>query len=332
MNHVTKKNIVLIIVAALCVSGVFFIHEYVNRDTQKTLYTAENSNLTATTTAVATNSDVDSDGDGLKDWEEVLYGTDSEKKDTDADGTADGTEITAGRNPLVKKTAKVDDHFTALAKVSGGNAGFGSGFGVGATTSEDSTLTGQFGREIFSQYMKLQQSGAGTDKTSQQAVIDTILSNQKFILSPKEYKLADLTFTETISTSSIQNYANNLSLVLTSFAAQKSRDETTILRESVDKNNAEVLKELDPIIAFYKKSLTMLVSLPVPRTIATMHLNIVNGLSGLVFVDESYRQASADPLIALQGLGRSQKIIEDMILAIKAMGDYMSTNKIKFTL
>lgn len=42
----------------------------------------------------------DTDGDGLKDWEEKIYGTNPEKTDTDGDGTPDGEEIKTSRNPL----------------------------------------------------------------------------------------------------------------------------------------------------------------------------------------------------------------------------------------
>jgi len=44
----------------------------------------------------------DTDNDGLKDWEENLYKTDSLNPDTDADGYLDGEEINSGHNPLVK--------------------------------------------------------------------------------------------------------------------------------------------------------------------------------------------------------------------------------------
>jgi hypothetical protein len=44
----------------------------------------------------------DSDGDGLKDWEEKIYGTDPNNPDTDGDGTSDGDEIKSSRNPLKK--------------------------------------------------------------------------------------------------------------------------------------------------------------------------------------------------------------------------------------
>lgn len=43
----------------------------------------------------------DDDGDGLKNVDEVLWGTNSRVADSDSDGTPDGAEVTANRNPTV---------------------------------------------------------------------------------------------------------------------------------------------------------------------------------------------------------------------------------------
>ncbi len=53
--------------------------------------------------------DKDSDNDGLKDWEESLWGTNPNNPDTDGDGTPDGQEVKQGRNPLLaSKNGKND--------------------------------------------------------------------------------------------------------------------------------------------------------------------------------------------------------------------------------
>lgn len=46
-------------------------------------------------------SQIDSDRDGLKDWEEMLRGTNPQNPDSDGDGTSDGEEVAKGRNPLL---------------------------------------------------------------------------------------------------------------------------------------------------------------------------------------------------------------------------------------
>jgi hypothetical protein len=98
-----SKKIVLIFVAcAAAVGGVFFAvrsseNPASNQDVlkQAALDVIESS----------ANDTVDSDNDGLKDWEETLWGTDPHKADTDGDGTPDGQEVKDGRNPLKANTA-----------------------------------------------------------------------------------------------------------------------------------------------------------------------------------------------------------------------------------
>lgn len=54
---------------------------------------------TASTSPYTRPSLPDSDGDGLKDWEELLWGTDIHNPDSDGDGMNDGDEVNAARNP-----------------------------------------------------------------------------------------------------------------------------------------------------------------------------------------------------------------------------------------
>lgn len=50
--------------------------------------------------AIKKISDNDTDGDGLKDWQEILYKTDIDVVDTDGDGKSDYEEIILGWDPL----------------------------------------------------------------------------------------------------------------------------------------------------------------------------------------------------------------------------------------
>lgn len=45
---------------------------------------------------------LDNDSDGLSNWEESIYGTDSNNTDTDGDGYLDGEEVLSGHNPALK--------------------------------------------------------------------------------------------------------------------------------------------------------------------------------------------------------------------------------------
>lgn len=63
---------------------------------------------------LSTNNYPDSDADGIYDGLEDAIGADKNKKDTDADGYDDKTEIIAGYNPLGSGKISIDKAFTQL--------------------------------------------------------------------------------------------------------------------------------------------------------------------------------------------------------------------------
>ena len=83
--------IVVIIAIVLIIGGLIFV-----------LKLNKESVLKSKTSEISQENFKDSDNDGLKDWEEELYGTDPNNPDTDGDGYLDGQEVNSGHNPLVK--------------------------------------------------------------------------------------------------------------------------------------------------------------------------------------------------------------------------------------
>ena len=67
------KNILLILVAILLVGGSFVYAEYRNKQAEN-IYQAKDVTVTSNDSSV-TPQEVDTDGDGSKDWEEILSGS-----------------------------------------------------------------------------------------------------------------------------------------------------------------------------------------------------------------------------------------------------------------
>lgn len=88
-----RLKIILIILTVLIAGGLFFWRG------KSIKIIGKNSYLSS---SLLINRDKDSDNDGLKDWEEAIYGTDKNNPDTDGDGANDKEEIVSGRDPLKK--------------------------------------------------------------------------------------------------------------------------------------------------------------------------------------------------------------------------------------
>lgn len=86
---------IIILGIILIVGGLVFVLNYAKKEKELKGPTPKSSKLSE-------ENFRDSDNDGLRDWEEELYGTNPFNPDTDSDGFLDGEEVSSGRNPLIK--------------------------------------------------------------------------------------------------------------------------------------------------------------------------------------------------------------------------------------
>ncbi len=284
MPNTTQIRVGLMIFSAIIiVTGAFFLAEYKNKKTEKLAY----SSLVATSSEeIFQNQDVDSDNDGLKDWEEVLLGTNPKDPDTDKDGTSDGKEISLRRNPLVKGPKDGEKDVTA----------------TGDKKVELAPID-LFARNFFARYMELKQAGVSQDKESQQELANMVIQQGVVLALPKTYTMKDIQTSNNISKEYISNYVDEVNQIFLN-NQNKGRDESTIAKESIEKENPEILKEIDPIIATYKRVVASLLKVKAPYNLSENHLNMVNAMSGFLFVAESLRKSDKDALVALQGASR----------------------------
>ena len=100
----SKKIYVLMIVTVFIVLLIMGIGLY--KEERELDFEKENDSTIATIELdikkYRGGSTADTDDDGLRDWEENLWGTSPIRADTDNDGTTDGEEVENYRNPLMK--------------------------------------------------------------------------------------------------------------------------------------------------------------------------------------------------------------------------------------
>lgn len=274
----------LIIGSALIVAAAFAWAEYQNRQSEKAIYNASIS--TSTIESISPDLQTkDSDGDGLKDWEEVLLGTDPHNPDTDGDGTSDGKEVAAGRNPLIKGP---NDNAKSVAETANAK-------------KEALTQTDLVARDFFARYMELNQAGLAGDSQSQADLIGQVLKNGMVLSTPKLYAQKDILVSADDSAAAIKRYGNEVGAIFKKYSNPNARNEVVIAKESVEAEKPEALKEIDPIITTYKNIVTNLLKVSAPQSLAENHLKLVNSLSTLLFCAESLRKIDKDAVAGIQG-------------------------------
>lgn len=253
-------------------------------------------------------NDVDTDSDGLKDWEETLWGTDPKKTDTDGDGTSDGDEAKAGRDPNKKGNDKINVEEVVKTAM--------------ATTSKsfsELNATERFSRDFFAKYLILKQSGQEIDAATQEILVNNLIQGQDADLNPTEYTASHVTVAPSESTTSLRAYGNKMGEIVRSTSIRSKENELEILKRYLEMSDFRVLSELDPFIAAYKNVIARSLAVTVPRSAILLHLDYINNLSRILRTVEAMKTIESDPLSTSGALVQHEIHIQNFL---ELMEDY----------
>ena len=302
--------------AVLVVSiGVLILYEYNGKHTGNQPNASDQNLLAVASSSPSIDtsvSQIDSDKDDLPDWEEALYGTNPNKADTDGDDTSDGKEVSLGRNPIVKGP----NDFLASEENP-----------VAASAAEENlTLTDTFARDFFTQYMNTQQSGTQiTSANADQLASDYLKKTPLPSISAKQYTQADLLLVDSDKTH-LSNYQNAIGAVFAKYWPSGKTNELTIMQQAFTNEDATALSNLTAIISAYQNSLNNILTIPVPKLAASLHLNVINSLSTYIQTLKMIRMAYTDPISGLVGLNAYQKNYANISVSLVNMQMYFINN------
>ncbi|MFA6315482.1 MAG: hypothetical protein WC648_03910 [Candidatus Paceibacterota bacterium] len=195
---------------------------------------------------------------------------------------------------------------------------------------EPVTVTDQFGRDFFARYMLLKQNNLTEDDESIKAVIDQSMDEIATQVSqPKLYFRKDILVSENSGPVAIKTYANAVGSL---FYAKAPRENAALIAsQALDANDPAELVSIPPIINSYTALLADLKRLPVPKELADHHIDLINGISAMLFVSDGMNKVFTDPiqsLVALNLYGTAQDALRGSLLQFKI---YFADNKISFT-
>ena len=268
---------------------------------------------TSSMAASASLAVIDTDKDGLKDWEEALWGTDPKKVDSDNDGTEDGEEVVAQRNP---------------AKA-GPNDGVTLPFSDETVDAETLTLTDEVSRKVFAEYWQARVSGGDVfDINSSGSVIMNALSEVK---TPKArtYTEGDITVLADSSEPALRTYAEAVGKAIKENSIQ-NENELSILERALSKKDESELAKLDPTIASYRAIIDAVLAVPTPKETLTLHLSILNALSTTLTTIETFRNALTDPVAALIGINQYLGVVASLKSSFEGAASWYTTKGIRF--
>lgn len=264
----------------------------------------------------------DKDGDGLFDWEEVLWKTDPSNPDTDGDGTSDNDEVLAGRNPLV---AGPND---ALPKPEAAPSGSSASIGEEVVAGNGISNTEALAINLFNNYLTLKKSGEITG--NEENLAQRLSANADVASRAPRYTEADLRFSATESDEALASYKALLEGVFRKLLSIEENELATLAR-AIETNDAAAFTRYEKAVAVYHDAARTLRVSAVPRSSASAQVGLINALEGLATMLDDLAQVQTDPLIALVALNAYPTHDAALRQALKNLDSYLLVKNIALT-
>lgn len=234
-----SKKIILVAIACVVVVALIFISSQ-NKNIKASETSQQNPQTEITpqiimSETVKNSSGVDTDGDGLKDWEEVLWGTDPEKSDTNGNGIKDAQEV-----EVLKRSQTLKQAPTASNAFKNSNT----------APTQAPTLTDKMAQEMFAKYINLKQTGAVIDDTTVNQIAQGVLKNNDNL----EIKLQKFTainlpnIATTEDSTTIKTYGNEVWNIMMRNTPKNVAlvNEYVTFTKAIQTQDENELKKLDP--------------------------------------------------------------------------------------
>lgn len=254
----------------------------------------------------------DSDNDGLKDWEEALFGTNPENPDSDEDGMLDGKEVESARDPLV--------------------SGAGDIFETQELKRQDAeaTLTESLTKRLFQFYLASQKSGTRVPRQANQEVSTTIQTEieSKGSLWSNTYRKEELLITGS-SNDELHEYGNRVIQTIQKHPKATVSEVSKALESSFTENDVEG----NTVLLASQEYETLgedLLSIPVPLLLSDLHLKAINEIKRAARAVRDMRFIVGDPLRALVALQIYRDSQNNTFLAFQAIKRHFEENNVIF--
>ncbi|MBI2020996.1 hypothetical protein HYS99_00595 [Candidatus Giovannonibacteria bacterium] len=239
----------------------------------------------------------DTDGDGLKDWEEILWKSDPHKPDTDEDGTTDKEETKENRSPVVAGKKNSDGSWSDAVK--------SAEVPEKTSTSTPKTLTERIARQFAVEYLTTEGvAGGNINNFQKESITESLVESlsKDALLYKDKYATKDIKILDGASPDTKKEYLNKIGETLKKNLKGTERSEMEILNEAISMGKYDSLSKLDDYISAYKKSLEFLKNLNSPKEYAYFHLELMNILENTINADNFIKTTSSDPARGLVGL------------------------------
>lgn len=243
---------------------------------------------------------LDSDEDGLKDWEETLYATNPHNPDTDGDGTTDGDEMRANRDPSKRGPDDAVQPTDLLNPVD-----TGSGENVTHALAGNLLLTGVVGKII--------EGGTVPDDALNNFRFPANASPDALLASAERVAQRDLAISEDNSAPALRAYFDAVTEIYKrEIVPHQSPSDIGILLVALERKTYERFAELNPIVQGIEKTAREIKRLPAPSRYADFAVEEVNNLFLTKRIIEIFQNTPNDPIATILVFRKRIEVMNDM--------------------
>lgn len=222
----------------------------------------------------------DTDGDGRKDWEETLTGTNPNGID-DIGSTTASTTLNTGYGPT--------------------------------------TMTQKFAVEFFDTFIRARKNNTPLSPAEQATLVEQTARKFANENTNKLYTKGDIDIVDN-GGGALFTYANTVgSLVMTHNPKKHLENEAIIMKKAVDADKPELLADLTLISKAYTDIVTDLLLVPVPEENATEHVLLINSFAAVRDDVLGMQQVFTDPMFAYIRVKRYQDDVNGLANSIEAV-------------
>jgi hypothetical protein len=294
------------ITAVLFISAVSFVF-YNNKDTLQTQAISGSATVLASSEQPFSDLEKDADGDGLADWEEILWSTDPNNADTDGDGVRDKEQV------LREKRLATNSDTSALSLQV-------------QPSDDDLTLTEIASRELFGSYMYSLQTGQTPTVADQEVMANNAIKKIVPLLPESTFTVADVHTMPATQENRIR-YAKSLQSVFTNIVANVSNEAESLFKLAHG-NRAEAIAELAKTASQYQEYINEMKTVSVPEDAANLHATVISTFEDYVYVLEGFSYFESDPMRSAVSIQMIQISFAQMENSFKNLAEYIVINRL----
>jgi len=230
----------------------------------------------------------DSDADGLPDWQEALYGTDPTNPESVKAGMLDGDAVAQGLvSPRFSSAEPVLEDNTVIPGITAG----------------PTTLTDQFSKELFGQYLA-ERGEKARSATEINGFVAKRLDNLLATRYPVPYGTKDLIKGAVSGQIALRAYAVSAEQAIARQTITASKTELDYFELVVKKDDTGAAKKIGEIGSMYSATAKSLLAVTVPPEALSAHIALVNGYARMGAAVTDMANIQTDPVRGLVGISK----------------------------